>query len=255
MDLVGVKIGASNRMCLYRAIRRTLHPLRAAVDERVHPMRRRNRIDDEKMRLLFALALTADANCIDVGANYGSVLELFLRYAPGGAHVAYEPLPEAAAFLRARFPGVEVREVAAADAAGTASFCHVVNDEGRSGLLRHHNYEKPPRIATITVSVETLDSLPRTYRPDVIKIDVEGAELKVIAGSMRLLREHQPLIVFEHYKGGSDAYSAEPRHVHQLLCNDAGMRIFDIDGAGPLSRAQMEERFYARSVWQFVAHR
>lgn len=242
-------------MSLYRDLRRTLHPVRVAVDERVHPMRRRNRIDDEKMRLLFALALRADANCIDVGANYGAVLGQFLTHAPRGTHVAYEPLPDAAAFLRERFPAVEIREAAAADIPGVAAFCHVVNDEGRSGLLRHHNYEKMPRIATISVRVETLDSLPRTYRPDVIKIDVEGAELKVITGAMRLIREYQPLIVFEHYKGGSDAYNAQPRDVHELLCANAGLRIYDIDGAGPLSRREMEERFYAKSVWQFVAHR
>lgn len=242
-------------MSLYRDARRTLHPLRVAVDERIHPMRRRNRMDDDRMRLALALTLRRDANCIDVGANYGSVLALFVAHAPDGAHVAYEPLPRAAAFLRARFPSVDVREAAAGDARGTAAFCHVLNDEGRSGLLRHHNYESAPQIASISVSVERLDDLPRTYRPDVIKIDVEGAELKVLTGAMRLIREHQPLLFFEHYKGGAAAYAAEPRAVHQVLCGDAGMRIYDIDGAGPLSRAEMEERFDARSIWQFVAHR
>lgn len=242
-------------MSLYRGLRRTLHPLRVAVDERIHPMRRRNRMDDERMRLALALTLRRDANCIDVGANYGSVLALFVAHAPDGTHVAYEPLPHAATFLRAHFPSVEVREAAAGDAPGTASFCHVVNDEGRSGLLRHHNYEAAPQIRSISVSVERLDDLPRSYRPDVIKIDVEGAELKVIAGAMRLIREHQPLMFFEHFKGGSDAYQTTPRDIHQLLSCEAGMRIYDIDGAGPLSRSEMEERFYAKSIWQFVAHR
>lgn len=242
-------------MSLYRDVRRTLHPLRVAVDERIHPMRRRNRMDEERMRLALALTLRRDANCIDVGANYGAVLALFVAHAPDGTHVAYEPLPHAAEFLRARFPTVDVREAAAGDAPGTASFCHVLNDEGRSGLLRHHNYESAPQITSIPVSIERLDDLPRTYKPDVIKIDVEGAELKVITGAMRLIREHQPLMFFEHFKGGSEAYDTEPRAVHQVLCGDAGMRIYDIDGAGPLSRTEMEERFHAKSIWQFVAHR
>lgn len=242
-------------MSLYREVRRTLHPLRVAAIDRIHPMRSRNRIDDEKMRLVLALSLRRDANCIDVGANYGSVLAHFVAYASDGSHVAYEPLPGAAEFLRARFPGVDVHQAAAGEAPGTASFCHVVNDEGRSGLLRHQNYETAPRIRSISVRVERLDDLPRTYRPDVIKIDVEGAELKVITGAMRLIREHQPLMFFEHFKGGSVAYNTSPRDIYQVLSRDAGLRIYDIDGAGPLSQNQMDERFHAKYIWQFVAHR
>src|SRR5580700_796397 len=39
---------------------------------------RRNRRDDENLRLLFAAVLTPDSNCIDVGANIGSILACML---------------------------------------------------------------------------------------------------------------------------------------------------------------------------------
>jgi hypothetical protein len=44
-----------------------------------------------------------------------------MRLAPGGRHLAYEPLLEFAASLRRGFPTVEVREAALGDEPGEAS--------------------------------------------------------------------------------------------------------------------------------------
>ena len=54
---------------------------------------------------------------------------------------------------------------------------------------------------TITVPVEPLDGL-RTQQdlpdPQVIKIDVEGAERDVLQGAMRTLRSAQPAVIMEY---------------------------------------------------------
>jgi FkbM family methyltransferase len=217
-----------------------------------YPMRRRNRIDDEHMRLALAFTLRETSNCIDVGAHYGDVLQHFVRFAPRGRHIAYEPIPAAAASLARNFPGVEIRQAVAGDEHGTTQFAHVLNDEGRSGILRHHNYEQAPKIETLTVAQERLDELLPQFRPDVIKIDVEGAELQVLRGAMQLIREHRPTIFFEHFKGGSEVYGTTPGEVWGLL-DEAGMRLFDIDGEGPLSLPDLQWRFESGEIWQFVA--
>lgn len=50
----------------------------------------------------------------------------------------------------------------------------------------------------IAVAGTTLDQLAERFgRPRLIKVDVEGAELEVLAGGARLLSEHHPVLVIE----------------------------------------------------------
>jgi FkbM family methyltransferase len=117
-----------------------------------------------------AALLRPDSNCIDVGANTGSVLADAVRLAPLGRHIAFEPLPELADRLRARFPGVQVRCAALSDRDGEATFHRRLDSDSRSGL---HPLGGPAE--TLTIRVETLDGvLGDDYVPDFIKIDVEA---------------------------------------------------------------------------------
>ena len=69
----------------------------------------------------FAFVLREDSNCIDVGANRGVILAEMCRVAPGGRHIAFEPTPIKARWLRKKFPEVQVEEVAVSDVAGERS--------------------------------------------------------------------------------------------------------------------------------------
>lgn len=55
----------------------------------------------------------------------------------------------------------------------------------------------------VTVQQSTLDQLCTTYdlSPDLIKIDTEGAELAVLRGGQKTLRQTQPIVIFESWKG------------------------------------------------------
>ena len=63
-----------------------LRALRAIV----HPVHRKQRVDDKKLRLLLQSTLTHTSNCIDIGAYRGRVLAEMVRVAPNGQHIAYE---------------------------------------------------------------------------------------------------------------------------------------------------------------------
>jgi FkbM family methyltransferase len=139
----------------------------------------RNRRDDALLRAAMVALLRPDSNCVDVGANAGSVLADVVRLAPLGRHVAFEPLPELADRLQARFPGVQVRCAALSDRAGEATFHRRLDADSRSGLLPLGGPAE-----RLTVRLEALDEvLGDDYAPDFIKIDVEGAELAALRGA------------------------------------------------------------------------
>jgi FkbM family methyltransferase len=226
-----------------------LEPQLRAVQAALEPRaQRRNRRDDDHLKLLLALSLAADDCCIDVGANVGEILGAMVAAAPHGRHIAFEPLPELAADLRERFPDVDVREAALAHEPGQRTFRRVVDAHARSGF--HEDGYADGQTQELTVDVQALDaSLPAGFAPAVVKIDVEGAEVEVIEGGMKLLCEHRPAVALEH--GGPPHAS---RRIFGLLAGEAGLRAFDMDGAGPLDEAAFVARVAAGSHWNFVFH-
>jgi FkbM family methyltransferase len=221
----------------------------------VHSLRsreaRRDRRDMRALRRLMALTLAEDACCVDVGANIGAVLRDMVRLAPRGRHIAYEPLPDLAAQLAREFPQVDVRNAAASDRTGEATFHRVRARDTRSSLSP---LDYPPaQLERFTVRLEDLDSnLPDGLAPALIKIDVEGAEEQVIRGAMQTLSRHRPTVVLEH-NASARHFGTSPATVHALL-TEAGLRIFDIDGNGPYDAAALERRVRSGSMWTFVAH-
>jgi FkbM family methyltransferase len=214
---------------------------------------RRDRRDNEALTLLVAAALAPDASGIDVGANEGRVLGEIVRVAPAGRHIAYEPIPGLAAELARRYPAVDVRRAALSDEEGETAFTHVKSRPSYSGL-RERPYPGKEELERIQVHVERLDdALPEGFVPSFIKIDVEGAEGKVLAGAIETLERHRPVVAFEHGKGASPVYGTTPADIHALLVERARLRIFDMDGDGPYSREQLEETFELGTHWNFFA--
>ena len=123
----------------------------------------------------------ADSNCIDIGANRGTVLELIEARAPHGTHHAFEPVPHLASRLCEAFPTVTVHQVALADAPGTVEFTVVDVDryDGYSGITRSLRPLPAdwPTHATIVDAARLDDVLPPDCVPRFIKIDVEDSEL------------------------------------------------------------------------------
>lgn len=214
---------------------------------------RRDRRDNDALRLLIAAVLPRDGSAIDIGANEGRVLEDIVRVAPDGRHIAYEPIPELHEALSARFPAVDVRRAALSTEAGEAEFTHVKSRPGYSGL-RERDYPGREQLEKIQVRIERLDDvLPEGFVPTFVKIDVEGAEGQVLAGALETITRHRPTIAFEHGKGAASAYGTTPTEIHGLLVEQAGLRIFDMDGTGPYSRDQFEQAFELGSFWNFFA--
>ena len=230
-------------MIALRRVRRRFLPVHSRADIR----------DTELLVALMEEVLQPDSDCLDVGAHAGSVLREMTRVAPSGRHVAWEPLPEFAARLRKAYPGVEVREAALSDENGESEFARVLADAGWSGLV-HRPTPADGRVETITVRTERLDdALPAGVEPAFIKIDVEGAEERVLRGAVETLRRHRPVIAFEHGVGSADHYGTTPAAIHRLLAGELGYTLFGLDGDGPYDESRFGEVFATGERVNFAA--
>lgn len=227
-------------------------PARHVIDvvRRTPPGVRKNQREDWALCDLIK-ALPDDANCIDVGANEGNILQAMMRGCPRGRHIAFEPVPELREALRRRFPTVDVRPEALGDSPGEAVFTLVPGRASLSGLASTLDLAVPQQTVDMTVPVVRLDDiLPAGYVPSLLKIDVEGAEMNVLVGARRTLRTHRPLVAFEH-QYGSRSDAQKTLSLYDELAA-AGYSVETMDGA-PLSSRDFCERVATRTDWNFLA--
>jgi FkbM family methyltransferase len=131
---------------------------------------------------------------IDVGSHIGSVIAEVQHHDGSISIIAIEAIPEKAERLHRKFPRVAIYNYAVGDQSGKVSFFINTRKSGYSSLGKAANAEG---LQEITVSMRRLDDLIFADNVDVIKIDVEGAELGVLLGSKKLIQDSRPVIMFE----------------------------------------------------------
>lgn len=196
---------------------------------------------------------------VDIGAHRGTILRYIVNSAPDGSHHAFEPVPHYATLLRKRFPRVQIHEIALSDRIDQSDFCHVTDDPGLSGLKRRSFVANSAPTETIRVLVDRLDSvLPADYRPDLIKIDVEGFELSVLRGAQKILTTHRPWLIFETGMSAKECVSDFTPEVLFTLLRDYGFEVSLmrswLDGAAPLSRTEFSEMVESSQEYNFLAY-
>ncbi|MBO0795235.1 MAG: FkbM family methyltransferase, partial [Ktedonobacteraceae bacterium] len=156
-------------------------------------------------------------------------------------------------YLVKRFPMVDVRQAAVSNNDGEARYVYVKNAPAESGF-REKMYSRSSPLEKITVRTEVLDKcLPDDYVPALIKIDVEGAERQVIEGAIETIHRHKPIVLFEHGQGSAAYYDTQPSHIYDLLCNQAGMHIFDLDRHDSYTLAEFEASYASNKRWDYIA--
>jgi FkbM family methyltransferase len=137
----------------------------------------------------------------DVGANIG-LLTLVMAWAtgPGGRVIAFEPeaVPRSNLEKMKHLNGlswVEVRDQAVGERAGRLTF-HVSDIIGHSSLYALPDAEEA---RTVEVEVVRLDDVAPAKRLDVVKIDVEGAELDVLAGMKGVIAKNPDLAIVAEF--------------------------------------------------------
>jgi FkbM family methyltransferase len=214
----------------------------------------KNYIYDPQTFEVMRRVLRPDSCFVDVGCNRGDILREAIKVAPHGTHWGFEPIPDLFVDLQTRFSNVNLFNVALSDRTGTAEFAHDVSAPALSGF--HHRPDGRRGVRQIVVRTETLDSVLGSHRVDMIKIDVEGAELLVFRGATHIITRSKPVIVFEHGLGGADSYGHKPEQVFDLLV-ECGLSLSTMErwlqNGQILSRDQFCERFYTGADYYFIA--
>ncbi|MFV0260520.1 MAG: FkbM family methyltransferase [Acidimicrobiales bacterium] len=140
---------------------------------------------------------------VDVGAHIGSVIGEALRHAPGPA-IAFEAVPAKADHLKRHYPGITVHNVALLDRDGELDF---FVDNARSGYSSLAS--RPGDVTRITVKGARMDAILDRNDIDVMKIDVEGAELGVLRGAEGVIGCNRPVVMFESGPGSEFGYTKE----------------------------------------------
>jgi FkbM family methyltransferase len=169
-----------------RALAQQLHILRPIV--RIY---RRIRSDayEQQFRDLLLTNIREGDLVWDVGANVGLYTRLFVdRVGRDGKVIAFEPSPRAFAQLQSSFgtePSVILQEVALSNFDGEADFFAAE----RGSTVTDSLVAPSGNSETIRASVKRGDSMCSLHAPAIIKIDVEGAELEVLKGMTKTLRD------------------------------------------------------------------
>jgi FkbM family methyltransferase len=202
--------------------------------------------------------LKSDSTCVDIGCHLGDVLEPMLRFAPRGEFFAFEPLPKLFAHLQTRFgrdERVKLFNLALSDKEGDDVFQHVVNAPAYSGFRRTDGTRPDETVEAITVRKARLDHILDGAEIDLIKIDVEGAELQVLRGGLETIRKSKPYILFEH-AGHAQYYGTKSEEIFELLQNECELNISLLDtflrGGRPLSKTEFVG--LVKSEYFFLAH-
>jgi len=210
--------------------------------------------DETNMIRILRSTLTSTSNCVDVGAHKGVFLKHFLLLSPEGCHFAFEPLSGLASSLKENFPTVNIFPCALGNHKGRATFCHVLNLPGWSGL-KTQPYPVESKVEKIEVEIKTLDeTLPSDVRVDFIKIDVEGAELEVLQGAKAVIKKYKPIILFEHAKIHNLEYVTTPEMLYDLLVTECRLAIYCLDGKGPLGKDELVNIYYTSYSSNYDRH-
>lgn len=179
-------------------------------------------IYEAKKQNFFVNYVTTGSVVFDLGANVGFYTLLASELVgPDGKVIAFEPVPSNLEFLKKHIlindiHNVTVIESAVSDVNGFSSF----------DLGPHTSMGKLSSAGTLSVKTSTLDSLIDTNEipdPDLLKIDIEGAEYKALHGAINLLKSKHPIIFLATH--GKD--------VHTDCCNfllQYNYQLIPIDG-------------------------
>ena len=132
------------------------------------------------------------AHIVDVGANHGNWTRAALKFFPAAYYTLIEPQDNLKTYVQDLVGGdgkIRWIGMGAADKSGTLPFTISHRDDS-SNFYTTPDAAKGSGQLQIDVPVATLNEIVRASRlpfPDMVKIDAEGFDLKVLAGASELV--------------------------------------------------------------------
>jgi FkbM family methyltransferase len=164
----------------------------------------------------------------DVGANFGYYSISLASVMQGNGKVfAFEPSKTTFRRLRTNIGLNHLESVVSAIPCGLSETSQVAYldqvEEGNSGAAA-----VSPEAKGEAIQLDTLDHFcdaNEIHRMDLIKIDVEGSELRVIEGGRAMLTRHQPIIMVEFNSSALRGAGTSAGQLEELL-QTLGYQLF-----------------------------
>jgi FkbM family methyltransferase len=175
--------------------------------------------------------------CVDVGANFGWYTSLMALHAGAGGEVhAFEPVPATFEKLRETLlqngspSNVHLNNFALGDEPGTVEV-HVFDSLGTG----YASMSGKPGVdsAVVECRVETLDNYlieNDIGDVDIVKADIEGAELLFLKGALRLFTQPvPPIMMIEMAIATTTPFDYHPNDLLDLIASHAAYEFYAVD--------------------------
>jgi FkbM family methyltransferase len=195
----------------------------------------------------------SDIIIFDVGANRGQTTEKYKRIFPMSTIYGFEPTQEVFACYRNNFAGdldVKPINLALSDKNRVEEFyinkCDYTNSffpaVRLTKRLSHDNDDQLINFKTIKTRTETVDnfcSKEGIKKIDILKIDIQGGELKVLKGASEMLDKQQIRLIYLEVEFVL-LYEGQPlfSEISEYLLKK-GYRIFDLGNLERSSSGQL----------------
>jgi FkbM family methyltransferase len=186
--------------------------------------------EKDEREMLLSLANPGDV-LFDVGAYVGWYSADFASKVPESKAYAFEPIPECRKELNkniANLKNVFVYSFGLSDKTDFVDFYISEREPGTASMAPLEEDRFGPS-TVIKKLVTTLDEQCCEYHPtpNIIKIDVEGAELLVLVGAKRIIEKHLPIIQCEMLRKWTKRFNYHPNDIIAFL-SQFGYKCFTL---------------------------
>ena len=168
-------------------------------------------------KILFEL-FSPDAVIFDIGANIGWYALNFANSLNQGRVFAFEPIPLTHQNLLENIAlnqsdKIEVFNIALSNFNGISEFFFSPEELGASSAM---NIREDENILKVSCKTQTLDSFvaeKNIEKVDLIKVDVEGGELRVFEGGKNSIQQFKPIVFSEMLRKWAQKFDYHPNDI------------------------------------------
>lgn len=224
---------------LRKVLRRTSHEtdltadtwwgrMYVANDPSITPYLTKNGVYDAALSVAFGLSLGKNSTVMDIGANTGYFCLEAARFTHGTI-IAFEPDPSNFRLLQKnmqpygdRFQGYAY---AVGDEKKDVTFWIDTQAGGNNSLSKQNTNKND--VQELHVPMIRIDDFIQDHpcQPDILLMDVQGAEVMALRGMKKMLTEHPPTILFiEIWPFGIQNLGSDTNEIRTIL-HEAGYRL------------------------------
>lgn len=153
-------------------------------------------VNDQMATFLVTKLCNSNKVFLDIGSHIGSIISEVFDFDSRIKIIAVEAIPDKVKKLRLKFPFVQIYDCALGESEKEVTFYINTLQSGYSSLGKSLDNDNQ-NLSEIKVKLRKLDNIISSELIDVMKIDVEGAELGVLRGARRVIMDNRPIIMFE----------------------------------------------------------